>query len=122
VARLHIPASADSLAGVRDFVREEMAQHGMDGRTGDAITAVNEAVANVVCHAYPGGHGNVEIEVAASGDAVTFVIRDDGRGPYGHDDTAGSGFGVGIMNAVANEAILTSTPAGGTEVRLTFRH
>ena len=93
---------------------------GLDGLTDDAILAVNEAVANSVRHAYPTDAGNVELELTEQDDRVTITIRDHGRGPHGHNDTAGRGFGIEIMHAVTDSTTITAPPDGGTEVQLTF--
>jgi two-component sensor histidine kinase len=96
-----------------------MLRLGMDGRTDDVLLAVNEAVANAVMHAYPTQDGRVDLDLSET-DGVVIIVRDYGRGPFGHDDTAGGGFGIGIMRAVADSAHVTAPTDGGTEVRLSF--
>jgi hypothetical protein len=46
-----------------------------------------------VCHAYPEGEGAVEIELITGPHGLTVTVRDKGRGPQGHSDTAGAGSG-----------------------------
>lgn len=121
MAWLNVPATPDSLALVREHLRERVRKLGMDGRTDDVLLAVNEAVSNAVRHAYPGGSGTVDLDLSDEDDAVIVVVRDQGRGPHGHDDSAGSGFGIEIMQAVADSASIVARPGGGTEVRLAFR-
>jgi two-component sensor histidine kinase len=120
VAWLTVPASPESLIVVRQHVRDRMIRLGLDGRTDDALLAVNEAVANAVVHAYPTRPGHVDVDLSETGAGVLITVRDYGRGPYGHDDTAGGGFGFGIMQAVADSARISAPTDGGTEVRLTF--
>jgi anti-sigma regulatory factor (Ser/Thr protein kinase) len=92
----------------------------MDGCTDDALLAVHEALANAIVHGYPDQPGQVDLDLTETEDGILISVRDYGRGPYGHDDTAGGGFGIGIMLAVADEATISASAECGTDVRLTF--
>ena len=46
----------------------------------DIKTAVNEAVTNVIVHAYPDKPGYVEMKVATNGNKVEISIKDNGVG------------------------------------------
>jgi serine/threonine-protein kinase RsbW len=73
-----IQAGVDALAGVRAFVREQLATVGADGETvDDLVQAVDELVCNVVEHGYAGRPGEIEIAFVPTADDVAFRIRDD---------------------------------------------
>ncbi len=73
-----IQAGVDALAGVRAFVREQLATVGADRETvDDLVQAVDELVCNVVEHGYAGRPGEIEIAFVPTADDVGFRIRDD---------------------------------------------
>lgn len=47
---------------------------------GDIKTAVSEAVTNSVVHAYDNEDGLIQIEVEISGNEVSIIVADEGRG------------------------------------------
>ena len=54
--------------------------HLNDDATADVNLAVEEAVANVICYAYPEGtRGNIHISASAEGGKLIFEIRDKGK-------------------------------------------
>jgi serine/threonine-protein kinase RsbW len=75
---IRIAAGVDALAGVRAFVREQLAAVGAERETvDDLVQAVDELVCNVVEHGYSGTPGEVEIAFLATDREVGFRIRDD---------------------------------------------
>jgi anti-sigma regulatory factor (Ser/Thr protein kinase) len=85
----------------------------------DMRLAVDEAVSNVVMHAYPPGTtGTVTLDMHNTGDAVVVEVRDTGRWRDGPSRPEG-GRGVQMMRALAPEATITSSPTG-TTVRLAW--
>jgi serine/threonine-protein kinase RsbW len=84
--------------------------------------AVTEACTNVVLHAYPPSDepGLMEID-AFGGDALTIVVRDEGRGPATYSEAGGMGLGLPLIAAIADSLALRSGPDGkGTEVVMQF--
>jgi anti-sigma regulatory factor (Ser/Thr protein kinase) len=120
MAILRVPASPDALALSRAFIRQQMLAADMNGRTEDAIVAVNEAVTNVVRHAYVGSAGEVEIVFEPTPAGVTVTVRDHGRGPGTWRDTAGAGFGSAIMAKLSDSLDIHGKAGAGTEVSLRF--
>jgi PAS domain S-box-containing protein len=79
-----------------------------------------EAVNNAVRHAGP---GRVDIELEASGDAVTLVVRDDGAG-LPEQWERGGGMGLRAMRhrarVIGGSLSVGEDPGGGTVVKCTF--
>ncbi|HKX16524.1 MAG TPA: ATP-binding protein [bacterium] len=69
----------ESLSRLRRQIREALVRAGVHGEVAaDMEVAVGEVLANTHLHAYQRGTGPVFVEVAASEDAVTICIRDEG--------------------------------------------
>lgn len=122
VLRLRLPAVAASVGAARTATARHVVEAGFAARELDRVRlAVSEAVTNAVLHAYPGGAGHVEVVVEAAAARVRVVVRDEGRGRAGADPaTASGGFGLGLMEALADEVeIADAVP--GTRVVLVFR-
>lgn len=93
----------------------------------DALTAVSEAVNNVVLHAYDERGGPIEVELRVDPGAMEAVVRDHGRGMRGweveegrFDGTVPQGVGLAAIRAFATRMHVSCPPSGGTEVRMTF--
>jgi anti-sigma regulatory factor (Ser/Thr protein kinase) len=82
------------------------------------LTAVGEAIANAVEHAYHGPPGLVRLEAAADEDALTIVIEDEGKWkPAQRREERGRG--LPLMRALM-DAVEIRTHQARTEVRLTM--
>lgn len=89
--------------------------------------AVNEAVTNVVVHAYPGGSGLVTIEARIGNDQLTVTVTDEGIGitdiaqarqaAYSSDPER-MGMGFTFMETFMDDLAVHSTPGEGTTVIL----
>jgi hypothetical protein len=87
----------------------------------DLKTAVSEACNNVVMHAYGDDPGPLLVQVEATPDGVSLVVRDYGSGMRNlaaSDD--GMGVGLAVISALAARAEFLTPPDGGTEVRMWF--
>ena len=77
-AAITIEAAVDQLAGVRAFVRTQVAAAGGDDEmTADLVQAVDELVCNVVEHGYAGRPGSIEVAFIETTGEIGFRIRDD---------------------------------------------
>jgi serine/threonine-protein kinase RsbW len=127
-ATIRIEAGTDALAGVRAFVRDQLATAGAEGETvDDLVQAVDELVCNVVEHGYAGRPGEVEVAFLRSGDEVGFRIRDDAP-PF--DPTAVpepplhlplrerklGGMGIHLARSLTDGFDHRILPSGGNEV------
>jgi len=73
-----IESGVDQLAGVRAFVRTQVAAAGGDDEmTTDLVQAVDELVCNVVEHGYAGRPGSIEVTFIETPGEIGFRIRDD---------------------------------------------
>ena len=128
-----IAAGVDELAGVRAFVRAQVATAGGDEEmTADLVQAVDELVCNVVGHGYAGRPGTVEVTFLATTDELAFRIRDDAP-PF--DPTAVpepqldlplerrrlGGMGVHLARALTDGFDHRILPTGGNEVMVRKR-
>ena len=120
VFRHVFPARPEELRIARDAARTWLEQHGVRGeRAHDVVLALGEACANAVEHAYRGGTGEVEIEIAGTAADLVLSVRDGGhwRVPAAGGDR---GRGTSIMQALASE-LRVDTTEGGTTVTIRFR-
>jgi serine phosphatase RsbU (regulator of sigma subunit)/anti-sigma regulatory factor (Ser/Thr protein kinase) len=118
MARVRLPARLESLDAVLAFVAEQAAASGYsNARTSEVQLAVEEAVVNVVRHAYPDIPGEVELRwepgrepgrtvLEIEDEGVPFDIRSvpapDLRG--GLDDRKAGGLGVYFLMNMVDEA------------------
>ncbi|MCC7156167.1 MAG: ATP-binding protein [Bryobacterales bacterium] len=106
---LHVPSSTENLALIRDFVGNIGAKAGFDENEINKITlAVDEAVANVIEHAY-GSDATREVTIRAvlDADALRFDIIDNGRG-----------FDPGLIKQKDLEQLVKERRSGGLGLRL----
>jgi len=123
-----ISADVDQLAGVRAFVRQQVAAAGgNDETTSDLVQAVDELVCNVIGHGYAGQPGAIEIAFVETPDAIGFRIRDDAPvfdptsvpeppldQPIGQRRLGG--MGVHLARALTDEFDHRILPTGANEV------
>src|SRR2546429_38337 len=102
-----MPALAANLALVRQVLAGLADGAGVDvGTTADMKIAITEACTNAVVHAYPGGHGPLEITMTALSESFLLSIRDRGTefNPLPTDtDTAALGFGLALIASLSDE-------------------
>ena len=128
-----IESGLDRLAGVRAFVRTQVAAAGGDDdMTTDLVQAVDELVCNVVEHGYAGRRGSIEVAFLESPDDLGFRIRDDAPpfDPTGVPEPALDlplgqrrlgGMGVHLARALTDEFDHRILPTGGNEVTVRKR-
>jgi anti-sigma regulatory factor (Ser/Thr protein kinase) len=121
---LKIPSDPANLAEVRRAVEKLCAQSGVDQRGCDEIgLCVNEAMANVIRHAYGGRIDRpIEVAVDATGAVVRIRIRDWGSGvvPTDLPPAAGDcevlkpgGLGLICLTRMMGQVVFTPQPDGG---------
>jgi serine/threonine-protein kinase RsbW len=84
--------------------------------------AVTEAVSNVVVHAYTESTGDnlVELEIRVEDAQLVIHVRDQGRGMVPRHDSPGLGYGLPLINRVADRVELSSVNGHGTEMCIRF--
>jgi serine/threonine-protein kinase RsbW len=116
---LWLPATPESAATARAFVRDIAVEHGLESCVDDLMLAASEAVSNAVLHGCPcssdgilvavePADGRIEVEVC---DCGTFTPRQGEPDPLGMN-----GRGLPIIAAVADRVELVPEP-GRTMVR-----
>ncbi len=88
----------------------------------DISTALSEACNNVVAHAYPDGHGPMEVELRASPEGLEVLVRDHGCGlkPHASEPSEIGGIGIPVMLALADSVEFAGGDGEGTDVRMRF--
>lgn len=118
---LTLPAIPSSVRTVRNQVAEIAFGLGAGERIIDDIRlCVNEAVANVVLHAYGREQGSVGVSVDDEDDELIVLVRDDGIGLAGFSREHPRGHGLRIIEELTKRCTISSAPNGGTEVRMEF--
>lgn len=88
-------------------------------RAEDARLVANEAMENVIQHAYPAGiDGTMSLTMTADEHTVTVVVADTGRG-FADDSGIGDGHGLRLMFTLSPGTVITTGPVG-TTVRLAW--
>lgn len=120
---LHFPLRSDPacVCGVRQTLENACKEQGFDCETCDAIgLCINEALANVIHHAYDHArHFPIELNVDFSDDGVEFTLRDWGSGidpttlPARADDpTEPGGLGLMLMRQIMDRVEFLPQPDG----------
>ena len=121
--RLEILSDPSALGEVRDQIEGFALACGLGTEpAGRVVLAVDEALTNIIRHAYEGATDRpIEIDLARDGDELVIVVRDHGRVVHPAairsrdlDDIRPGGLGVHIMNECMNCVEFTPADGGGT--------
>lgn len=132
---IRLTSSLDHVGLARDFVAEIAKSVPMNDRqVYDLELAVDEALTNVIEHAYEGrDDARVELSVTHEGDSFTIVISHDGLGfdPASQPDVdlkqhiaerRVGGLGLFLMKKLMDEVEYTTDSTGRRTIRLVKRH
>jgi len=73
-------AESRNLPGFRETLRPALAKAGLAEKTvGEVVLAVDEALTNVIRHAYEGSSGKIQVQFRDFPDRVEIVILDSGK-------------------------------------------
>lgn len=128
---LHVPSSTENLAMIRDFVAQVGSRAGLDEReTAKLELAVDEAVANVIEHAY-GMDSTKEVRVRAiiDDEQVQIEIVDSGTGfdPAGVNqkdldqlvaERRSGGLGLRLIRTIMDDVQYRIVPGEKNELRM----
>lgn len=115
------PAVAESVPSARTAVAALAARAGLGGERLDAIRlATSEAVTNVVCHAYPDGEGELQVDVGVVGDEILLLVADNGCGYQTPSSNPGLGLGFALIADAADQFVIAERAGGGTQAQMHF--
>ena len=120
---LRVPARPENVAIARQALAGLCEALETDPKVlADVKLAVTEACTNVVVHAYD-DEGVLEVEMIASEDGLTIVVRDHGQGIQprpARSEPPALGLGLPLIAALSDSFELRGSAGQGTEVRMTF--
>ena len=129
VAHIRVPSSPDRLKLVRSVVENGARLAGFtDGVVNDLVLAVDEALQNVIRHAYGGRHdGVMEVSMSRGAGLLTIDIIDEAEPvdtskikPRDLDDVRPGGLGTHLISEIMDTVdFLPSKGQGGNILRLT---
>jgi len=119
--QVSLPAVPVSVRKAREAVADVAAGLGSSSSVVDAVRlCVSEAATNVVRHAYLNGAGEIRISVAGTDSELTVVVGDDGVGLTRFHQEGELGYGLRIIEELAQRLSITSAPNHGTELQMVF--
>ena len=116
---LSLPRDAASVAVGRQVLSGCLEVLGVTPATrSDIALALGEACANVIQHAYGGGEGHIEVDLAMVDGDVEVTVRDTGR--WRSISPHGGGRGLDLMRGLM-DTVEVDTGPDGTVVRMRRR-
>jgi serine/threonine-protein kinase RsbW len=123
---LTMPARPEGVAVVRQALAGMADALDFDPAvTADMKMAISEACTNVVVHAYDSDTGLLEVEMRATDEGLTIVVRDRGSGIQprpARSEPPALGLGLPLIAALSDAFELRGSAGTGTEVRMTFAY
>ena len=130
VLELRVAARPSELGPVRDQIRKCVTDAGADPECAtDIVMAVDEALQNIIRHAYGGKEGAIEITIERRGPELVFSLRDyapevDPARMRGRDldDVRPGGIGTHLIRQAMDRTELVRPPSGpGNLLRMVKR-
>ena len=114
---LNVPANAENLKKIRDFVRGYIDKcKGLESYKDEIVLAIDEACQNVVRHAYRDKNGNVAIKLSFQNKEFIVSLEDDGTPaipekikPRNIEDIKPGGLGTFFINQIMDSVSFQST-------------
>ena len=107
-ARLDVPASAENLKKIQDFIRGYIDNcEGLESYKDEIVLAIDEACQNVIRHAYRDKDGDVAIKLSFQNKEFIVSLEDDGTPaipekikPRNIEDIKPGGLGTFFINQI----------------------
>ena len=124
--RFELNASSEVLSPFRKELRQILNQAGWEKKTTEEILlAVDEALTNIIRHAYQGGKGKMAVSVAVADDRIEIVLEDWGKkfdptqvpSPELPRNRPG-GLGVHFIRTIMDQMVYEDSGSGGNRLRL----
>ena len=117
--QLRRAADAAELTAARELAASFA--HVAGASAADVQLAVNEAIANVIDHAYRDRpSGEFELEIYCENGWLCAIVRDEGSGPLPNPDSDGAGLGLKLIEGLTESHTIRARHHRGTEVRMLF--
>ena len=117
--KLRRPADTAELTSARQLAASFA--HSAGASAADVKLAVNEAITNVIDHAYRDlPAGEFELEIYCENGRLCAIVRDEGSGPLPDPDSEGAGLGLKLIEGLTESHTIIARPDRGTEVRMLF--
>ncbi|MBE0447564.1 MAG: ATP-binding protein [Actinobacteria bacterium] len=126
--KLLFPSKPQSLDAIRKEVKDFISGTAYQVRESEILLVVSEACTNVVRHAYAKNHRKplIIVECVLRGDALAIMVCDRGKGLARSKDepifSEDGGFGLFLMQKLADRFRCHSYPGSGTVVEITFKN
>ena len=130
---LRVDAHVENLSTIRRFIDDTAAALGVSPDTTlDMVQAVDEAVTNLIVHAYRGAPGLIEIDVRCENGDFVVYLRDQSP-PFDPNTVPPpdlsvplakrrlGGLGVHLMRQFTDRMLYHTTPEGINELKLVKR-
>ena len=124
--RFELNASSEVLSPFRKELREILSQSGWETKAANEILlAVDEALTNIIRHAYQGGAGKITVSVAAAEDKIDIILEDRGKKfdptqvpPPELPRHKPGGLGVHFIRSIMDQMIYDDQGPAGNRLRL----
>ncbi|MFH0984029.1 MAG: ATP-binding protein [Candidatus Omnitrophota bacterium] len=124
--RFELNASSEVLSPFRKELREILGQTGWEKKaTEEILLAVDEALTNIIRHAYQGGAGKISVSVTAAEDKIDIVLEDRGKKfdptqvpPPELPRHKPGGLGVHFIRSIMDQMIYDDQGPAGNRLRL----
>jgi anti-sigma regulatory factor (Ser/Thr protein kinase) len=122
---LTLPATAQAPSMARSAFRQSLPRGHQSDRSADAELLVSELVTNCVLHADPPAGDPISFVLGVEAERLRVEVSDGGKGfsptSTSHDGVSGSGWGLRLVDQLADDWGVDRGPKGGTTVWFEMR-